>query len=43
MEEYMANCEGCRFRGQWCEKENRCPLFKESSESKPEEQKQELI
>ena len=32
----MANCEGCRFCGQWCEKENKCPLFKEGPESKEE-------
>jgi len=25
----MSNCDNCIFRGQWCEKENKCPLFKE--------------
>jgi len=32
-------CEFCIFRGQWCEKENKCPLVKEEPES--EEKKQE--
>lgn len=28
----MNNCENCRFKGQWCEKENKCPLFKEEKQ-----------
>lgn len=32
----MSNCDNCIFRGQWCEKENKCPLFKEDPESEEE-------
>lgn len=28
----MSNCDNCIFRGQLCEKENKCPLFKEDPE-----------
>lgn len=24
-----SNCDNCTFRGQWCEKENKCSLLKE--------------
>ena len=30
-------CETCIFRGQWCEKENKCPLVKEEPEEEQEE------
>lgn len=32
----MDNCKTCVFHGQWCEKENKCPLFKEPTENESE-------
>ncbi|MBR4581050.1 MAG: hypothetical protein IKO32_07440 [Lachnospiraceae bacterium] len=32
-EKMTNNCVGCAFQGQWCEKENKCPFFKEFDET----------